>query len=148
MLNGETMARVSDARSHPGGDRSKRLRLCGSDHRTLQSDEQEIIRGVVDYVEENYTACISLRDVAQALGYSPAHLTHKFSSLTGTPITAWIIQRRLFAAQELLVGTKQKVVSICEAVGFVDFCYFTRQFVRHVGVTPAQFRSANKTTYE
>jgi AraC-like DNA-binding protein len=102
----------------------------------------------VDYVEENYRSSISLRDIAQVLGYSPAHLTHRFSSLTGTPVTAWIIKRRLCAAQELLVGTKQSVLAVCEAVGFGDVGYFTRQFVRHVGVTPAQFRSANKTTSE
>jgi AraC-like DNA-binding protein len=103
--------------------------------------EEQIVRGVVDYVEENFTSSISLRHVAQALGYSPAHLTHRFSSLTGTPVTAWIIKRRLSAAQELLAKTKQDVVSVSEAVGFGDVCYFTRQFVRHVGVTPAQFRS-------
>src|SRR5208282_5173902 len=86
----------------------------------LKEREQQIVRGVVDYVEENYTSSISLRDVARALGYSPAHLTHSFSSLTGTPVTAWIIQRRLRAAQELLVETKQNVLMVCEAVGFGD----------------------------
>ena len=132
MLNGETMARVTRfPRSEHG-------------HGRLQSVEQQIVRSVVDFVEENYTSSISLRDVAQALGYSPAHLTHRFASLTGTPVTAWIIKRRLCAAQELLVETKQNVMTVCEAVGFGDLCYFTRQFVRHVGVTPAQFRSANK----
>src|ERR1700733_11864321 len=106
-----------------------------------RSVEQQIVRSVVDYVEENFASSISLRDVAQALGYSPAHLTHKFSSLTGTPVTAWIIKRRLSAAQELLTETRQDINTVCEAVGFGDVCYFTRQFVRHLGVTPAQFRS-------
>lgn len=114
----------------------------------LRPVEQQIVRGVVDYVEENYTSSISLRDVALALGYSPAHLTHKFSSLTGTPVTAWIIRRRLFAAQELLIETQQDINTVCEAVGFGDICYFTRQFVRHVGVTPAQFRSASASSLE
>lgn len=104
--------------------------------------EHQIVRGVVDYVEQNFASSISLRDVADALGYSPAHLTHRFSSLTGVPVTAWIIKRRLSAAQELLTETKQDVVAVCEAVGFGDICYFTRQFVRHVGVTPSRFRSA------
>jgi AraC-like DNA-binding protein len=47
-------------------------------------------------------------------------------------VTAWIIERRLSAAQELLLETKQNLTTVCEAVGW-------RQFVRHVGVTPAQF---------
>ena len=108
--------------------------------------EEQIVRGVVDYIEENFTSSISLRHVARALGCSPAHLTHRFSSITGTPVTAWIIKRRLSAAQELLVETKQDVVSVCEAVGFGDVCYFTRQFVRHVGVTPAQYRSKARSS--
>ena len=111
-------------------------------NRGVASVEQQLVRGVIDYVEKNYTSSISLRDVAQALGYSPAHLTHKFASLAGLPVTAWIIKRRLCAAQELLIETEQNVTSVCEAVGFGDVCYFTRQFVRHAGVTPAQFRSA------
>jgi len=114
----------------------------------LRPVEQQIVRGVVDYVEENYTSSISLRDVAHALGYSPAHLTHRFSSLTGTPVTAWIIKRRLYAAQELLIETQHDLNTVCEAVGFGDLCYFTRQFVRHVGVTPAQFRSASVNQLE
>jgi AraC-like DNA-binding protein len=118
---------------------SSPARQCGS-----AAVEHQIVRGVVDYVEENFTSSISLRDVAQALGYSPAHLTHRFAVLTGTPVTAWIIKRRLSAAQELLAETKQDVVAVCEAVGFGDICYFTRQFVRHVGVTPTQFRSTRK----
>jgi AraC-like DNA-binding protein len=131
VLNSETIGRVNDARSQPYSN---------------PLEQHPIVRGVVDYVEEHYTSSISLRDVAHALGYSPAHLTHKFSSLTGTPVTAWIIKRRLYAAQALLVETRQNVVTVCEAVGFGDLCYFTRQFVRHVGVTPAKFRSANKNT--
>jgi AraC-like DNA-binding protein len=115
-------------------------------HGHLRAVEEHIVRGVVNYVEENYMSSISLRDVAHALGYSPAHLTHKFSSLTGTAVTAWIIKRRLCAAQELLIETEQNVSTVCGAVGFGDLCYFTRQFVRQVGVTPTQFRSAHKTT--
>jgi AraC-like DNA-binding protein len=145
MLNGESMARVDDARSRPYVERSETFLRRARARRGLRSVEQRIVRGVVDYVEENYASSISLRDVAHALGYSPAHLTHRFSSLTGTPVTAWIIKRRLCAAQELLAGTKQDVITVCEAVGFADLCYFTRQFVRHVGLTPAQFRSANSS---
>jgi AraC-like DNA-binding protein len=79
--------------------------------------------------------------VAQAVGYSPCHLTHVFRKQTGTPITAWIIQRRIAAAQQLLGEANIKVAATAEAVGFNDLCYFTRQFVRHVGMTPGRFRA-------
>jgi AraC-like DNA-binding protein len=141
MLNDEAMARLDDAMNRPNGDRSEGFPRRDRGRRRVYAVEQQIVRGVVDYVEENYTSSISLRDVAEALGYSPAHLTHRFSLLTGTPVTAWIIRRRLYAAQELLIRTTEDLMTVCEAVGFGDLCYFTRQLVRHVGVTPAQFRS-------
>jgi AraC-like DNA-binding protein len=97
---------------------------------------------VVEYVERNYAAQISLRDVAQAVGYSACHLTTEFRRARGLPVTAWIVKRRIIAAQELLSAYNMTVARTSAAVGFTDLCYFTRQFVRHVGMTPGRFRSA------
>ena len=96
---------------------------------------------IVDYIDRNYRLPISLRDVAKEFGYSSCHLTHAFARITGTPITAWIIRRRLEAAKQLL-SRGETVSAACEAAGFNDLCYFTRQFVRYVGTTPGRFRSA------
>jgi AraC-like DNA-binding protein len=104
--------------------------------------ERTVAERVAEYIEWNYARPISLRHVADALGYSTCYLTHTFRQSTGTPVTAAIIKRRIRAAQELLGEANVDVASTCEAVGFNDLCYFTRQFVRHVGVTPGRFRSA------
>lgn len=61
------------------------------------------------------------------------------------PVTAWIIKRRITAAQHLLAESNAKVATVAESVGFKDLCYFTRQFVRQVGVTPRHFRTTMKT---
>ena len=96
---------------------------------------------VVEYVERNYADRISLRDVAAVFGYSAAHLTTQFREAMGTPVTSWIVKRRIMAAQQLLSEEGVSVASACEMVGFSDLRYFTRQFHRHVGVTPGRFRS-------
>jgi AraC-like DNA-binding protein len=103
-----------------------------------------LVQRIIDYIDAHYADQISLRDVADTFGYSACHLTNTFSRSTGTPITAWIIKRRIMAAQQLLGELDVDVASACEAVGFNDLCYFTRQFVRHVGVTPGRFRIAMK----
>lgn len=97
---------------------------------------------VADYVERNYSDRISLRDVAAAFGYSAAHLTTQFRQATGTPVTSWIVKRRISAAKKLLSEEDVSVAVACEMVGFSDLRYFTRQFFRYVGVTPGRFRSA------
>jgi two-component system response regulator YesN len=95
---------------------------------------------VFEFVEHHYADRISLRDVAEAVGYSACHLTTKFRQATGTPVTSWIIKQRIAAAQRLLSEENVNVADVCEAVGFSDLRYFTRQFIRHAGVTPGRFR--------
>jgi AraC-like DNA-binding protein len=105
-----------------------------------------VVDHVVEFVENNYSGKISLRDVAQAVGYSPAYLTNMFRRKTGTPITAWIIRRRILAAAELLHEGDMTVAAACYTVGFSDLAHFGRQFVRHMGTTPGRFRASVATT--
>jgi two-component system, response regulator YesN len=107
----------------------------------MSSDLSRIASRVVEYVEDNYADRISLRDVAATFGYSAAHLTTQFREATGMPVTSWIVKRRITAAQKVLSEKDLSVASVCEMVGFNDVRYFTRQFVRHIGVTPGRFRS-------
>ena len=95
---------------------------------------------VKKFIEEHYTDRISLAHVAQALHYSPAHLTHVIRKATGRPVNAWIIERRLMAARERLLETDDSIVAVSEAVGFGNAAYFVRQFARANGLTPARWR--------
>ena len=127
------------AQTTPSSDNSRRTTLAVS-----VSTEKPITERIVEYVDENYMLQISLRDVAEHFGYSACHLTHIFSRSKGMPITAWIVKRRILAAKVLLSEGTVNVATACEAVGFNDLCYFTRQFVRHVGLTPGRYRVAMK----
>jgi len=108
----------------------------------IPNARRPLVESVYRFVENNYSAPISLRDVADAVGYSAAHLTDTFRRYTGTPVTAWIIERRIRAAATLLREAGTDVVTAYESVGFRDLGYFNRQFVRHVGMTPARYRRA------
>ena len=106
------------------------------------ADDRPMAERVVEYIEQNYANELSLSDVAAAFGYTAAHFTTAFRRSTGIPVTAWIIRRRVLAARTLLGRADVSVAFACDAAGFNDMCYFTRQFQRHVGVTPGRFRSA------
>jgi two-component system, response regulator YesN len=109
---------------------------------TTEGWERSLSERVIEYLEQRYRSQISLQDVAEAFGYSARYLTDTFRRSTGLPISAWIVKRRIGAAQRLFRETDASVATACEAVGFNDVRYFTKQFVRHVGVTPEVFRSA------
>jgi AraC-like DNA-binding protein len=109
---------------------------------TRRTPPTGLVKQTIDFVDRNYTQPISLRHVADAVGYSSCHLTTMFRQATGLPVTAWIIRRRVTEAGRLLASSDVSVAAASEYAGFHDPCYFTRQFVRHVGMTPGRFRAS------
>ena len=61
------------------------------------------LKEVFDFIEAHYHQGITLCDVAQAVGYSPAYLTNRVGKLTGETVNCWIVKRRMTAACLLLL---------------------------------------------
>ncbi len=99
------------------------------------------LRAVFEFIEANYQQSIHLTDVAQAVGYSPAYLTNLSQSQTGRTVKAWIIERRMAQARQLLANTAESIKQIADSIGYADAGYFTRQFRKLHGVTPQMWRS-------
>lgn len=99
------------------------------------------LRAVFEFIEANYQQSINLTDVAQAVGYSPAYLTNLSQSQTGRTVKAWIIERRMAQARQLLIHTAESIKQIADSIGYTDAGYFTRQFRKLHGVTPQVWRS-------
>ncbi|MBD3883665.1 response regulator [Phormidium tenue FACHB-886] len=97
---------------------------------------------VFDFIEANYHQPISLGDVAQAAGYSPAYLTNLVQELTGYSIKRWITERRMAQARQLLRETDHPVRQIAEVSGYPDVGYFTRQFRQLHGDPPQSWRNS------
>lgn len=98
------------------------------------------LASVFHFIEAHYRQPISLNDIAQQAGYSPAYLTSLVQSHTGRTIKQWIIERRMAQAKTLLAKTNQPVRHIAEASGYSDAGYFTRQFRQFHGVSPQVWR--------
>jgi len=104
----------------------------------LQS--QPLLNHVFRFIETNYQDSISLREVAEAVGRSPAYLTDLVRRETGKTVLSWIIERRMAEARRLLLETEQSVEQIAEAVGYFDRRHFSRQFLRLHNTAPQAWR--------
>ncbi len=98
------------------------------------------LANVFQFIEAHYHQPLSLNDVAQAVGYSPAYLTNLVQTHTGRTVKQWIIERRMAQARQLLTETDQSIRTISEASGYGDAGYFTRQFRQCHGVSPQLWR--------
>ena len=78
------------------------------------------LAAVFEFIEANYQHSINLTDVAQAVGYSPAYLTNLSQGQTGRTVKAWIIERRMAQARQLLRSTAESIKQIANRIGYAD----------------------------
>ncbi|MFK2915160.1 AraC family ligand binding domain-containing protein [Pseudomonas sp. 3HC3] len=83
----------------------------------------------------------SLETLAAAVNLSPFHFARVFRQATGLPPHAWLKQRRLARAREMLKhGLAASQVAF--DLGFADQSHLSRQFKQAYGVTPGAYRQA------
>jgi YesN/AraC family two-component response regulator len=98
------------------------------------------LKKVFDFIEAHYHQGISLCDVAEAVGYSPAYLTNRVGKLTGETVNRWIVKRRMTAACLLLETKNQTIEEIATSLGYQNACHFSRQFRQYYGFPPQVWR--------
>jgi AraC-like DNA-binding protein len=104
--------------------------------------DEPLLAAVFDAIEAGYRRPISLRDVADAVGLTPGHLTTVVGRKTGRTVQQWLTERRMTEARRLLAGTDLTVEAVAGRVGYRDAGYFTKRFRRSHGVAPLEWRRA------
>lgn len=105
-----------------------------------KSRSQLPIRMAKQYVQENYNRQVSLEDVAEAIGLSPAYLSTMFKKEMGINFSDFLISCRIEAAKELLKTTDLPIAEVAEKVGYTDSRYFSKTFHKVVGLKPSMYR--------
>lgn len=83
-------------------------------------------------------------DVAQAVGLSPSYLSRLFKKHTGQTMRAFLTDERIKTAQHLLTTDDHSIAQIASLLRFCDQSHFTKVFREHTGLTPRQYRDANR----
>jgi AraC-like DNA-binding protein len=98
------------------------------------------ISSAVDYIVQNISTQVSMKDLAQRLGMSERVFTRFFRSATGNSFTDFVNRLRVNKACQLLMETELYVTNICYNVGFNNVANFNRRFLELKGMTPKEFR--------
>jgi AraC family transcriptional regulator, transcriptional activator of pobA len=106
--------------------------------------DEPLLAAVFDAIEAGYRRPISLRDVADAVGLTPGHLTTVVGRKTGRTVQQWLLERRMTEARRLLATTDLTVEAVAGRVGYQDPGYFTKRFRRSHGVAPLEWRRAGR----
>ena len=111
----------------------------------MDSDTKRVLK-VKNYIDEHYREEISLEQLSNIAGMSPAAFSRYFKLRTGKNISEYIVDIRLGHASRRLIDTTDAVSEICWATGFNTLSNFNRLFRKRKGCNPTEFREKYQKT--
>ncbi len=103
-------------------------------------EENRPIRIAKQYIKDNFSRTLTLEEVSGAAGFNPTYFSSLFKKETGKTFLEYLSWTRMEQAKNLLKETNRNVADICEAVGYSDVKYFTRNFTKYTGLKPNEYR--------
>lgn len=98
------------------------------------------LRVVCDKMEADLGRDFSLEELAREVGISATHFNRAFKQSTGMPPFAWLAQRRMESAKQMLLDPTLPISQIALSLGFSAQAQFTTAFKRLTGTTPGVWR--------
>jgi AraC-like DNA-binding protein len=98
------------------------------------------LRRARDHADRHYADPLDLEQLAAVAGLSKYHFHRLFAATYGRTPAAYLSERRIERAQDLLRATNLTVTEICHAVGFTSLGSFSSTFRRIVGESPSDFQ--------
>ncbi|MFN3514914.1 MAG: helix-turn-helix domain-containing protein [Phenylobacterium sp.] len=122
------------------------LRLVKDFHRRGLSGSHAMsrpqLRRVIEHIEAHLAEDLPLADIARAAGLSVPHLSALFRRTMGRSVHAYVMERRVARARDLLLAGRSGQAEIALACGFAHQSHMARWTRRILGLTPAQLRRA------
>jgi len=95
----------------------------------------------LEYIEDGLSQPISLRELAALAGIGARHFERAFRQSTGCSPYAYVMERRLQRARDLLINLPElPIEQIALRLGFSSSSHFSSAFRRHTGLAPTEFR--------
>jgi AraC-like DNA-binding protein len=98
------------------------------------------LRRARDHADRHYAKSLDLDTLAAVAGLSKFHFQRLFLATYGVTPAAYVSQRRVERAQDLLRATNLTVTEVCHLVGFSSLGSFSSRFREVVGDTPSEFQ--------
>jgi AraC family transcriptional regulator len=100
------------------------------------------MRRVLDLIDSRLHEALTLEDMAEAAGLGVCTFHRRFRETQGRAPHAFVIDRRVERARQLLTAGDLAVKEVAACCGFSDQAHMTRVLRARLGTTPAKLRGA------
>ncbi len=95
---------------------------------------------VLDYIEEHIRSKITVKQLADVLGYNETYFSDLFSGQFKQPPAKYILEKKMILARRQLALSDMSIKEISDYLGFDNEFYFNTVFRRSVGMPPGKWR--------
>ncbi len=115
--------------------------IGGVTPRPVPEDLLPHLRRARDLADREYAQPLDLDGLAAAAGVSKYHFLRCFAATYGKTPAAYLAERRIERAQDLLRATNVTVTEACMLVGYTSLGSFSRKFTELVGMSPSAYQA-------
>lgn len=98
------------------------------------------LKAVLDFMEANYAAPLTLEQLAKAVHMSPKYFCRFFRDMTHRTPVDYLNYLRVEHAGQLLASSDLSVTEAAYSCGFNDLSYFIKIYKKYKGITPGKGR--------
>ena len=103
-------------------------------------DEEDILKSVLNYIDQNYCSELKLNTVAEFVHLNPQYFSRYFKKEMGITFTEYVTKLRIEKAKKLLVTTNYPIHRIAAELGFSDPSYFNKVFLKYEKQPPYKYK--------
>jgi transcriptional regulator GlxA family with amidase domain len=107
--------------------------------------EDDLLGDVLGWAQEHLAEDLTVEVLARRALMSPRSFARRFKDTTGTTPHAWLLARRLAAAETLLADSDAPVEEVARLAGFGTAAGLREHFARRRGISPRAYRQAFRT---
>ena len=105
---------------------------------------QSTLNAVTEYIRENASKRLSLKELSQLACLSQFHFCRQFKLSVGQSVYEYVSSVRIENAKRLLSSTDLSISEVGYRSGLPNPSHFATAFHKHLGTTPGMFRSQTR----
>ncbi|MCL2443177.1 MAG: AraC family transcriptional regulator, partial [Treponema sp.] len=99
------------------------------------------LRKAENFIVENFTRKISLKEISGVAGLSPPYFSTIFKEEMGENLSKYLNRLRVEKASRLLLETEMSLSEIAACCCFEDQSWFSKIFKAYTGISPGKYRN-------
>lgn len=109
-----------------------------------KQNDYELLHKTLMYIQENFTTNITLKSVAENLGYSYNYLSRSFNNMLQISFVDFINENRINYSLYLLRNSTSTITEIAYLCGYSSIRSFNRNFRNIMHISPSKYRHSKK----